>query len=396
MTKPLRVLYVALVELDVPGGPAVHVANLMRGFHDIGVPTTLLAPRPRGPLAVEVAPTVRTVPFFGFGPLRLWIYDLLQAVGMILSIARSRPDLICLRDRGQGNRVALLLARSFGIPYILELNGRDPIDDDRTERGAIRGSIERWRRRARRRELADADAVVVNSEPLAAHIQTRYQLSVEKVRCVTMRVDGDRFRPLSKTECRTELGISQSALILGYLGSFQPTHDLESVLQALRHLLDRNIEARLRLIGSGNDLELFQNRVKELSLEDAVDLLGWVPHEQIPVELNAIDVALSLLTEERRASAESLCKVKEFLACGVPTIINREGVPGFREYPPGSVTPVALDDPTTAGADLADVIMQLDRSRRLETSRYVAREYSLASAARETIESISEEISLST
>ena len=392
MTKPLRVLYVALVELDVPGGPAVHVANLMRGFHEIGVPTTLLAPRPRGPLAVEVAPTLRTIPFFGFGPLRLWIYDRLQALWMVLSIARNRPDLICLRDRGRGNRVAVLLARSLGIPYILELNGRDPIDDDRSETGSIRGSIERWRRRSRSRELTEAHAVVVNSEPLAEHIKNRYRLPTAKIRCVTMRVDGDRFRPLPKAECRRRLGISQSALILGYLGSFQPTHDLESVLQALRHLLDHNIEARLRLIGSGNDLERLRHRVKDLSLEEAVDFLGWVPHERIPVELNAIDVALSLLTEERRASAESLCKVKEFLACGIPTIINREGLPGFREYPPGSVTPVDLDSPESAGAHLAEAIMRIDRSRRLETSRY---EYSLASAARETIESASEEVSLS-
>jgi len=137
----------------------------------------------------------------------------------------------------------------------------------------------------------------------------------------------DRFRPDAEARAtlRAELGIEDSAPLLGLVTRFHPQKDLQTFFQAAA--LVRAERPDCRLLACGHDIRLdnpsIARWVAGTGLGDAVDLLG--PRRDPARVMAALDVLVS-----SSAFGEGFPNViGEAMACGVPCAVTDVGDSGL-------------------------------------------------------------------
>jgi glycosyltransferase involved in cell wall biosynthesis len=172
------------------------------------------------------------------------------------------------------------LARRLRIPAILEMNA--PLAH---EGAKYRGWVLRDAAREMEREiLCAADHIFVVSGDLAVHAQ---ELGVDAARVTVLPngVDAERFRPgVDGESVRRRLGL-EGRKVVAFVGSLKPWHDLDTLVEAVRRLRERDPQVHLLAVGDGP-------RLGELAAlpGDLATCPGAVPHEEVPAILAAADV----------------------------------------------------------------------------------------------------------
>ena len=157
--------------------------------------------------------------------------------------------------------------------------------------------------------------VVVSTTLLKLAIE-RFRLPPERVQFIRTGVDVERFRPARKFGLRTRFGLSESAVLFGYIGGLRPEKNLELLIRSFG--LAGLTNARLLLVGDGpcrQDLELL---VKQLGIGERVAFEGQVA-DAAPY-LNALDVFVMSSMTEQTPNA-----LLESMACGLPAIATDAG-----------------------------------------------------------------------
>jgi glycosyltransferase involved in cell wall biosynthesis len=165
---------------------------------------------------------------------------------------------------------------------------------------------------------------------------------------------------------RARLGIGGGRLLVGYVGTFQPWHGLDTLMVAAAKLARRLPNLRLVLVGpySGTISELSRS----MGLEGTCLFTGPVPYDEVPGYVNACDVMVAPYDPSRspvRASRGmgSPLKVLEYMACAKPVVTTdlepTNRIPGISGaailVPPGDSEALAesleafLLDPERAG-----------------------------------------------
>ncbi|WEF35668.1 glycosyltransferase family 4 protein [Pseudoduganella chitinolytica] len=215
-----------------------------------------------------------------------------------------------------------LLGRLFGVPTILHLHGGGFMKFYEEECGKLR----KW--------------MVRNVYDNATHVLV---LSGQWERWVRSMTRNPNVQALYNPVIAEPTTVPWSArdagtvLVLGRLNRAKGTYDL---LQAAAQLPAELAHARLRLGGDG-EIEQAGAAVRELGLQDRVDLLGWVGPADKPALLNTATVyALPSYHEGLPMS------VLEAMAAGLPVVTTpvggipeavTDGVEGFL-VEPGDVT----------------------------------------------------------
>jgi len=139
-------------------------------------------------------------------------------------------------------------------------------------------------------------------------------------------VDPDFFKPLDTRPRNTRFRLIT-------IGSLIWRKGYEYLLMALRHLLDKSVDAELHILGKGNMQQSILFSIGDLNLMERVHLHGRVNPEEVRDQLQASDVfVLSSLSEGiSNAVLEAMC-------CGLPVVSTdcggmseaiSDGVEGF-------------------------------------------------------------------
>jgi len=143
-------------------------------------------------------------------------------------------------------------------------------------------------------------------------------------------VDTDLFKPLgNKSELRAlnKFGV-QDAIAL-FVGGLDQQHFFKGVpvlLEAFTKVIKTVPQAKLVIVGDGNERLKFESQALDLGLKDNVRFLGWIKNEALPVWYNLADVFVLPSTK----STESFGIVAaEAQACGLPAIVA--SWPGVRQ-----------------------------------------------------------------
>jgi glycosyltransferase involved in cell wall biosynthesis len=155
--------------------------------------------------------------------------------------------------------------------------------------------------------LRRADALLFASQALAESLGPRGR---GDWRVVPNGVDGERFRPMDPGACRRELGLDETAVLVGYFGSMEADRGVVDLIDAVALLRARGGTATLLVCG---------RRDPSTALErEWIIYRGMVAHALMPAYLNAADV---LVVPYRRSALMDMgasCKIAEYLACGRP------------------------------------------------------------------------------
>lgn len=166
-----------------------------------------------------------------------------------------------------------------------------------------------WRRAIRRADLVTA------AGPELAQLMQSYRHHGRQVEVLPMAADPD-FVPLDKRASRELLGLPLDAPLMGYVGSWAKNRGTDMLIDAYR--LARAARPDLRLVLSGKP------PVHVIAEPGAIHL-GYLPDPQLPLLLNAVDVACVVTADTSFGRYSYPAKLCEAMACGVPVIATATG-----------------------------------------------------------------------
>lgn len=238
------------------------------------------------------------------------------ALPLVRQIHAATPiDLIDAQFFFPDGPAAAIIAKAMGLPLSIKARGSD---------------ITYWGKQdfARRQMLEAAEAaegLLAVSRDLAQRMAAM-GMAPDKITLHYTGLDRDRFRPLAHPQLRRqltrELGLRlpDAAPLLVSVGALIERKGQAIAIAALADLP----EARLVLVGKGEDEARLRARAAGLGLAERVLFAGVIDHDVMPLLLSAADVMVLPSADEGLANAWV-----EALACGTPVVTCDVG--GARE-----------------------------------------------------------------
>jgi glycosyltransferase involved in cell wall biosynthesis len=212
-------------------------------------------------------------------------------------------------------------------PLILSVWGSDVFDFP---------THSRWHKAFLVKNLANATQICSTSYIMAA--TTQQLCGDDKAIAITpFGIDTSLFYP------RPELR-DQSVFKIGTVKTLAPQYGIDTLIRAFYQLRswlqDKKPlfapQLRLCIAGDGQQRAELQALVTQLGLETVTEFAGHLPHAQVPIYLNQLDVYVAASRSESFGVA-----ILEASACGLPVVVSRVG--GLPEVVEEGVTGLLAD-----------------------------------------------------
>jgi glycosyltransferase involved in cell wall biosynthesis len=323
-------------------GDLVRARSLVQALRTLGHDVDVVAASERAGTAAAVQ-AYRGVVRRRFPP---WVGLALRTGGR-LALARSHARRVAAHARGQGAHLIVetqmhgipsgaRAARMAGIPLVLD-DCSPPQEEAALGTALLTVTVGAFRHQGAR-----AAALTVSSEALAQRLE-RERLPRARMAVIPNGVDPVRFTRIERESVRRRLGL-QGRLVVGFVGSFQPWHGVDLLLEAVA-MLDPAIPLQVLLVGEGAGRTPALARAARLGLADRVTALGSLPQVRIPGVLSACDIGVLPGSNDYGQPM----KLVEYAAAGLPAVAP--DLPPVREmiqdrrtgllFPPGNALEMA-------------------------------------------------------
>lgn len=258
-----------------------------------------------------------------FGPAELLKVSLLAAMRLGWLAARLPSDVIHVCKPQPINGLAgLLAARATGRQLY--------VDCDDYEAGGNRFSANWQQQLVRFWEdwlPRQASGVTVNTAFL---YQRNRSLGIAENRLVHVPngIRPERLQapdPRQVAGLRTALDLADAPVAV-YVGTIsQNTHNVGLLVDAFAQVVQQLPQARLLLVGDGEDRLAIQERVRSLGLAKQVVMTGAVSAEQVPLFFSLGHCSIDPVSDDEVARGRSPLKIVESMAVGVPVVTGDVG-----------------------------------------------------------------------
>ena len=210
------------------------------------------------------------------------------------------------------------LSQAMGVPHVVTFHTLSLI-----KMQSRAGEVEPAERPVVEAEvMATADRIIAFSPHERDAMARLYGADAGKVSLVPCGVDLSLFRPLDQNSVRARLGLNGEKILL-YVGRIEPLKGLELLVETAAQM-DSDASVRVVVVGADANGDREMDRVKRLAkerdLEDQIDFVGQVDHNELPLYYNAADVCVV------PSYYESFGLVAlESMACGTPVVATRVG-----------------------------------------------------------------------
>ena len=134
---------------------------------------------------------------------------------------------------------------------------------------------------------------IVLSKAFQAVLHQDYGIPLEKIQVVPGGVNPDHFHtPLSRAEARQKLGWESDRPILVAVRRLAKRMGLENLLHAIARVKEKHPDILLKIAGKGALKESLKKQIKTLGIEQHVELLGYVPDDQLPLIYRAANFSI--------------------------------------------------------------------------------------------------------
>lgn len=205
-------------------------------------------------------------------------------------IPQIKPDVLHAHSPSLNAIAALRAGKKFGIPVVYEVRAfweDAAVDHGTSSEGGLRY---RLTRALETHALKRADAVTTICEGLRRDIVAR-GIPADKITVIPNAVDIDKFAVggVADQDLKTKLGL-QGARLIGFIGSFYAYEGLDILLRAAPALTAERPDLRILLVGGGPEDARLRQMANDLGIADKVVFTGRVPHEQVQMYYDLLDV----------------------------------------------------------------------------------------------------------
>lgn len=219
--------------------------------------------------------------------------------------------------------MALAAKRAAGAPFVFEM--RAFWVDERVDGGlwAPGGALVRTARRAERALFRAADAILVSSRAGIERIRREPERFATDAELVLTRtaVDLRAFAPGPRDEALAREAGLDTGFVLVYSGSAGTWYLLDEMLRFFAALRASRPDARFLVLTRAPEAEVRESARRQGVPPDALVVRG-AEHGEMPRWLSLADAAIVLVKPLPSKAASSPIKLSEFLAAGLPVVLN--------------------------------------------------------------------------
>ncbi|RNF31714.1 glycosyl transferase family 1 [Massilia aurea] len=271
-------------------------------------------------------------------------------------IPQIKPDVLHAHSPSLNAIAALRAGKKFGIPVVYEVRAfweDAAVDHGTSSEGGLRY---RLTRALETHALKQADAVTTICEGLRRDIVAR-GIPADKITVIPNAVDIDKFAVggVADQDLKTKLGL-QGARLIGFIGSFYAYEGLDILLRAVPALAAERPDLRVLLVGGGPEDARLRQLAKDLDIVDKVVFTGRVPHEQVQMYYDLLDVLVYPRLSMRLTDLVTPLKPLEAMAQG--RVLAASDVGGHKELIVDGKTGVLFkaDDPQALAVKVGALI----------------------------------------
>lgn len=207
-----------------------------------------------------------------------------------------------------------VIARQFRVPFVFEI--QDVWPDAAYGMGIIRNPVLKWVLDGLTRRLyRDANRLIALSEDMVPLVGRLGDFGKKTV-VIPNGTDIDLFQPgLEKKE---------GPFRFIYAGAMGRANGLEQLVNAVRLLARNGTPAfRILMVGGGNRYAAL--RLHASGLEDWFEWIPEMPKAQVAVLMQQADAGIVCFAPVRELESNSANKFFDYLACGLPVVVNYGG-----------------------------------------------------------------------
>jgi glycosyltransferase involved in cell wall biosynthesis len=145
----------------------------------------------------------------------------------------------------------------------------------------------------------------------------------DNVEVLPMTVDTQLFNPnVDGSWVRKKFGYSDKDKIILFIGTLYKFSGLEGYLSAFDRVLGDVHNAKLLIVGEGEQKRELESYIKALHLYDYVKIVGFQPYINMPAYINASDICILPFQENEITKDIFPGKIAQYLACGKPVLMT--------------------------------------------------------------------------
>jgi glycosyltransferase involved in cell wall biosynthesis len=261
----------------------------------------------------------RRLPALLKGNLPTEIAELLSGIGQGLIVGHrrsARPTAFIYQRYSLNNLAGVILSRRWDVPLVLEANGSEA----KWRQGFGTLKYPKLAYACERLILRQAEIVTAVSRNAAEDLLAA-GAQADRVRVVPNGVSIRRFADAAPIPLPRSL---DGAFTICFVGLFYPWHGVRYLAQAFALLHARRPEARLLLVGDGEELPIVRAILDSNGAIGATHFAGLVPRSEAPGYMAASDVLVSPHADVHHFIGSPI-KLFEYMATGKPIVATRVG-----------------------------------------------------------------------
>jgi glycosyltransferase involved in cell wall biosynthesis len=231
--------------------------------------------------------------------LHFTLFDLRRYRCLSQIVKEENPDILHIHDL-RAVRSGFRAAYKNEVPVVVDFHELYPESvkiwkkaNSGIERFGPKATLEsprRWKK-VEAKCMEKVRGTISESPEQLEYLRSTYDLSEVESAVVRNVPDTDRLGQIPIEP------LGYDSYVVGYVGSFTPQRDLETVIKSFAQLLESVPEATLLMVGGRDN---YANRLKkmcvDLGINDNVEFPGWVEFERIFSYMDASDVTLCTWT----------------------------------------------------------------------------------------------------
>jgi len=232
-----------------------------------------------------------------FGGFLFWI-------NVFLQLRKIKPNIIHFQCIDIGI-FAVFLMKILKKPYVVWGQGSDIYQSKFFNKKLLKVVIK------------NADGVIAMNQDMQQKIKKMYNRDIF---IVPTGIDLKRFNNLSRKEIRASLNLKNDEKIILFIGNLRPVKGVIFLIQAMKFIIDKNMNVRLFIVGSGEERKNLENIVKKYDLQKYVTFFGRVSNLKISENIVASDLFVLPSLSEGFPLV-----ILEAMASGLPIIASNVG-----------------------------------------------------------------------
>jgi glycosyltransferase involved in cell wall biosynthesis len=190
-------------------------------------------------------------------------FDLSFTCRLVKKLKKVKPDLIHCRNSIPAISYGVLAARIANIPVISSIHGRTHY---------LRQGIKTW---LWFKIMRLSHRIITVTEGIKKDVARWSGMPPERITVIYNGIDTRNNKTLfSRQDLRSSFGLPEDAFIIGTVGGLRPIKGHKYLVDAMPFILTKLPQARIVLIGQGEEETPLRNRVRSLNMGNCVKFLG--------------------------------------------------------------------------------------------------------------------------